>query len=153
MGQQQLLLLVLGAIVVGLAVIVGIYAFSRNQAKANADAMVNEALRIASDVQAWAIKPGMAGGRKDNETLAQVTFDKIGYPNSGGVYPSLEGDYRLETTLGTGCDTPYVPSQSTPLIYINGSNANTDNTICIAIAGMEADDIGTSVTYGSGIVP
>ena len=69
MGQQQLLLLILGVIVVGLAVIVGIYAFSRNQIKANADAMVVDALRIASDIQTWSIKPGMAGGRLDNETI------------------------------------------------------------------------------------
>ena len=39
MGQQQLLLLVLGIVIVGLAVVVGIQAFSENQRKANADAM------------------------------------------------------------------------------------------------------------------
>ena len=153
MGQQQLLLLVLGAITVGLAVIVGIYAFSRNQTKANADAMVNVALRIAADVQTWSLKPGMVGGRKDAETLVHVTFDKIGIPNSGGVYFGLEGDFSLSTTLGSGCDTPVVPSQSTPLIYINGTNANTGNNICVAIAGSEANDIGTSTTYGGGIIP
>ncbi len=153
MGQQQLLLLILGVIVVGLAIVVGINAFTNNYVKANADAMVNEALRIAADVQAWGIKPGMAGGRRDSETLAHVTFDRIGYPNSGGTYPGLDGDFTLETALGTGCDAPYVPSESTPLIYVNAANADTGNTICVAIAGNEADDIGTSVQYGSGIVP
>ena len=49
MGQQQLLLLVLGIVIVGLAVVVGIQAFSENQKKSNADALVNDAIRIASD--------------------------------------------------------------------------------------------------------
>ena len=35
MGQQQLLLLVLGIVIVGLAVVVGIQAFGENQKKAN----------------------------------------------------------------------------------------------------------------------
>jgi Tfp pilus assembly ATPase PilU len=35
MGQQQLLLLVLGIVIVGLAVVVGIQAFSENQKQAN----------------------------------------------------------------------------------------------------------------------
>ncbi len=153
MGQQQLLLLVLCVITVGLAVIVGIYAFSRNQTKANADAMVNEALRIAADVQAWTIKPSTVGGRLDNETLAHVTFDKIGYPNSGGGYQGIDGDFTLSTTLGAGCDTPHVPSQSTPLIYVNVTNSDTGNNICVAIAGSEGNDIGTDATYGNGVVP
>ena len=58
MGQQQLLLLVLGIVIVGLAVVVGIQAFGENQKKANTDAVVNDAIRIASDAQAWALKPG-----------------------------------------------------------------------------------------------
>ena len=52
MGQQQLLLLVLGIVIVGLAVVVGIQAFSENQQKANLDAMINDGVRIASDLQA-----------------------------------------------------------------------------------------------------
>ena len=62
MGQQQLLLLVLGIVIVGLAVVVGISAFSENRIKASADALVTDGLRIASDVQAWALKPDQLGG-------------------------------------------------------------------------------------------
>ena len=51
MGQQQLLLLVLGIVIVGLAVVVGIQAFSENQKQANADQMVNDAIRIAFSSQ------------------------------------------------------------------------------------------------------
>ena len=62
MGQQQLLLLVLGIVIVGLAVVVGIQAFGENQKKSNQDAMVNDGIRIASDAQAWALKPEAFGG-------------------------------------------------------------------------------------------
>ena len=62
MGQQQLLLLVLGIVIVGLAVVVGIQAFGENQRKSSADAMINDGVRIASDTQAWSLKPTAFGG-------------------------------------------------------------------------------------------
>ena len=67
MGQQQLLLLVLGIVIVGLAVVVGINAFSENRIKSNADALVTDGLRIASDMQAWALKPTQLGGGNDGD--------------------------------------------------------------------------------------
>ena len=63
MGQQQLLLLVLGIVIVGIAVVAGIQAFSEGKQKAEQDAAVSDAMRIISDVQAWKLKPGAFGGR------------------------------------------------------------------------------------------
>ncbi len=146
MGQQQLLI-----IIVGLALLFGITLFGINNIKANADAIVNEALRIASDVQVWAVKPGMVGGRTSGATIANVTFTDIGYTNSGGTYLSVNGDFTLSTSLGSSCDAPVIPSGKSALIYINATNANTGNNICVAIAGTEAADIGTDAKYGSGI--
>src|SRR5690554_5459445 len=51
MGQQQLLLLVLGIVIVGLAVVVGIQAFGENQKKANSDAPANAGVRSAPTPQ------------------------------------------------------------------------------------------------------
>ncbi len=148
MGQQQLLLLVLGIVIVGLAVVVGINAFSENRIKSNADACVTDALRVASDVQAWALKPGQFGGMLASETLADATFDKIGYPNSGGTYSNVNGDFTLSTT--NACSTaPTIPSGGAPQIFVNVNNADTGNDVCIGIAGTSADDIGTVVEYGS----
>lgn len=62
MGQQQLLLVVLGIVIVGLAVVVGIQAFSVNQKKANADALVLTGMRIATDVQVWLRTSTLLGG-------------------------------------------------------------------------------------------
>ncbi len=151
MGQQQLLLLVLGIIIVGLATVYGITMFDLNHTKSNADVMINEALRMATDIQAWAVKPSMIGGRVGGETIADVTFTDVGYPNSSGTYTSPNGDFVLSTSLGSGCDTPVIPSGKPVLIYINATNADTGNNICVAIAGTEAVDIGTDAKYGSGI--
>ena len=52
MGQQQLLLLVLGIVIVGIAVVAGITAFSEGKDKADRDAAAADAMRIVSDVQA-----------------------------------------------------------------------------------------------------
>ena len=82
MGQQQLLLLVLGVVIVGLAVVVGINAFSQNQIRSNADALVNDGLRIASDLQAYALKPdqfGGGGGWRDNVTTVELRWYRFGY--------------------------------------------------------------------------
>ncbi len=153
MGQQQLLFLVLGIIIVGLAFVFAITLFDINNTKSNADAMVNEAFRMVTDIQAWAVKPSMVGGRTSGETIADVTFTDIGYPNSGGSYHSPNGDFTLSTSLGSSCDTPVIPSGKTALIYINATNADTGNNICVAIAGTVAADVGTDAKYGSGITP
>ena len=88
MGQQQLLLLVLGIVIVGLAVVAGINAFESNQEKSAEDAMVQEAFRIATDAKAWYRKPeafGGGGGDSDgNVSLSDFTFDKI---NANGSNP------------------------------------------------------------------
>lgn len=48
MGQQQLLLLVLAAIIVGVGVIVGINMFGSNAEEANRDAMLQDCLAIGA---------------------------------------------------------------------------------------------------------
>lgn len=145
MGQQQLLLLVLGIVIVGLAVVVGINAFGENDKKSNADAMVTDALRIASDCQAWDLKPGQFGGSTDTETLADCSFDDIGYPASNSTYTNVNGDYTLVTSA-SGC-TPTPPSNGTVLIIVQGLNAERENQVCVGVAGTRADDIGTDINY------
>ena len=146
MGQQQLLLLVLDIVIVGLAVVVGINAFGENDKKANADAMVTDALRIASDAQAWDLKPGQFGGSLDTQTLADVTFDLVGYPNSGGTYSNVNGDFTFEGS--NACATaPTIPSGNAALVFVHGRNDDRDNDVCVAIAGTRATDLGTVIDY------
>ncbi|MBL1212637.1 MAG: hypothetical protein HND52_04645 [Ignavibacteriae bacterium] len=66
MGQQQLLLIVLGIIVVGIAVILGITLFKTSAVEAKRDNMINEAFNLASMAQQYYQRPRslLGGGRK-----------------------------------------------------------------------------------------
>lgn len=137
MGQQQLLLLVLGIVIVGLAVVVGIQAFSENQKKANADAMVMDGLRIASDTQAWMLKPVAFGG--GGNVLANwngLEFSDLGYEeNASSKYVNLNGTYTL---TGSATDVKIQGESAT------GSSGD-NNLICVVITGTRPTDISTTI--------
>lgn len=137
MGQQQLLLLVLGIVIVGLAVVVGIQAFGENQKKANSDAITNDVIRIASDAQAWNLKPTAFGG--GNGTFTGVTLERLGYTVTGTGdamnYNNLNGDYRI-TAVAAGS------------ITIEGCNADPSrrNRVQATVSGTSPNNINTTVT-------
>jgi len=62
MGQQQLLLIVLGVIVVGIAVVVGINLFNANAEEANKDGIVSDATNLGAMSQQYYKKPNSMGG-------------------------------------------------------------------------------------------
>ncbi len=63
MGQQQLLLIVLGVIVVGIAVVVGINLFNANAVASNRDAVISDLNNLGAMAQQYYKKPAsMAGG-------------------------------------------------------------------------------------------
>ncbi len=107
MGQQQLLLLVLGIVIVGIAVVAGIQAFSEGKTKATSDAAVSDATRIISDLQAWYLKPvAFGGGGEDTTKWANVKFSSIGIDpaNDGGAvsteYETVNGCFGLTAISG-----------------------------------------------------
>ena len=85
MGQQQLLLLVLGIILVGLAVIVGISAFNENQRKFRQDQTINLMVDLASKAQIWKMtSETMGGGSGSNDDdFSDFTLDAIGLQATG----------------------------------------------------------------------
>ncbi|HEX8385628.1 MAG TPA: hypothetical protein VF576_05570 [Rubricoccaceae bacterium] len=148
MGQQQLLLLVLGIVIVGLAVVVGIQAFGENQKKANSDAITNDVIRIASDAQAWALKPQAFGG--GNGVFTGVTLAKLGYTvSTAGAYTNLNAaptaanannGYKLSTVTAP---TTAVPTGS---FTITGCNADRTNQVVATVSGTGPTDISTTVS-------
>ncbi|HED07098.1 MAG TPA: hypothetical protein ENI57_03175 [Ignavibacteria bacterium] len=63
MGQQQLLLIVLGVIIVGIAVVVGINLFNANAISANRDGVISDLNNLGTMAQQYYKKPtSMAGG-------------------------------------------------------------------------------------------
>ena len=125
MGQQQLLLLVLATVIVGIATVVGIQAFSQNNVKSNADAMLNDAVRIASDAQAWAQKGSPFGGPESYADFTELTtLNQLGYQTDGpnGGYETLNGECVLENAA-----SPVI--RCTNATLNNEVTATIDNTV------------------------
>ncbi len=62
MGQQQLLLIVLGVIIVGIAVVVGINLFNASAEESAKDSIVSEATNLGAMAQQYYKKPTSMGG-------------------------------------------------------------------------------------------
>jgi hypothetical protein len=62
MGQQQLLLIILGVIIVGIAIAVGLQLFQSGSVGANQDAIINDIMNVAAHAQQYMIRPTSMGG-------------------------------------------------------------------------------------------
>lgn len=144
MGQQQLILLVLATIIVGLAIVVGIRAFTENSVKSNSDALMQDAVRIANDAQAWKQKPGPFGGQEqftgqavanDVDDFTGAFFPRLGYNatagDATGIYTNLNGDFRL---------TPAATN-----LLIEGVSLKFGNEIQVTVTGLADSTIAGNV--------
>ena len=114
MGQQQLLLIILGVIVVGIAVAVGITMFSDNAISANRDALTNDLVNLGSRAQQYYRRPTSLGGGGNNFSslsfITQLTNKpsnangtySLTTPGSGSVGPILVGVGTETGNDGTG---------------------------------------------------
>jgi len=62
MGQQQLLLIVLGVIIVGIAVVVGINVFTAQSEESTKDAIISDCTTLGAMAQQYFRKPTAMGG-------------------------------------------------------------------------------------------
>ncbi len=62
MGQQQLLLIILGVIIVGIAIAVGLSLFSAQSIQSNRDAIINDLNNLAAQAYQHRIRPASMGG-------------------------------------------------------------------------------------------
>lgn len=105
MGQQQLLLLILSAIIVGLAIVTGINMFGENAVQANKDAVMQDMLTIASRAQGWYRRPAQLGG--GGRSFNGVSVDTLDFAGTNGngtftIASAAGGDSALIT--GTGVE-------------------------------------------------
>ena len=101
MGQQQLLLIVLGVIIVGIAVVVGINVFTASSSQSNQDAVIADLTNLASLAQQHYRKPAALGGGGNSFSNA-----------NGGTAWTIPSS--LDTT-GNGTYTPQVQDQQVTL--------------------------------------
>jgi len=105
MGQQQLLLLVLSALIVGAGVVVGINMFGENAAQANQDAVTQDCLMLATRASAYYRRPAAMGG--GGRSFSGIALADLNYesPNQNGSY-TISGSSGTCTVTGTGTEDP-----------------------------------------------
>jgi hypothetical protein len=133
MGQQQLLLLVLSTVIVGLATVAGIQAFSENQAQASQDALVQRGTSIASDIQGLAGKPSQMGGvdlSSSGSASASGIVDKLGYETESGSDTKV----TAEGAGGGASCTIGEPSSGSLTITCSSGNAPQDVKVTVTPA-------------------
>ncbi|MDZ7660303.1 hypothetical protein [Fodinibius sp.] len=144
MGQQQLLLVILVTIIVGIATVVAINTFSSAADSANVDAARQDALSIAAAAQQYYMKPAALGG--GNQDFTGMTFQDI-----GGVPVEMENPTGTPTqahnqngtyVLGGGSTSSIVLTVYPSSCYAAGNsapNASCENTNDVLTATIEAN--------------
>ena len=129
MGQQQLLLIILGVIVVGIAIAVGVAQFGASSTQANKDGVTSALVNIAANAYQFKIRPSSMGGGSG------------AYDNSRGASPN----YSIPSKMAADDNGTYVlGTVAAQSIQIKGTS--TINTAWVATC--TSDDTGrTSITY------
>ncbi len=100
MGQQQLLLVVLGVIVVSIAVAVGITMFSESAAASNRDAVIGDLQHLAQSAQQFYRRPTFMGGGGDSFDLLTTSAMSL----LTGKPTDANGSFSIEVA-GAGSGT------------------------------------------------
>ena len=101
MGQQQLLLIVLGVIIVGIAIAVGISMFKSSAVDANRSAVASDLANLASKAQRYYRTPvELGGGGNSFANFALGPLDTANANGRYGVEVSSTGDSVIIHALG-----------------------------------------------------
>ena len=122
MGQQQLLLIVLGVIIVGIAVVVGINLFNANAEESTKDTLVSEGTNLGAMAQQYFKKPVALGGGGNS-------FVGFGLAPSAGTPGQLLPANLLDTPAAIWA----VGARSPPQIVITGDPKLTDYTWTVSV--------------------
>lgn len=142
MGQQQLLLLIFGVVIVGLAIVAGVDSFTEGRIKTQREAAMSEALRITSHIQDWKTRPlafGGGGSGTGEQNFEGLTLQAIGLSTLGadGPHVTTHGCFVLDGTTTGATISVYRDTTS--------SVCDTDTGIAtVTITGISPQDIAWS---------
>lgn len=88
MGQQQLLLVLLAIIIVGVAIVMGLSMYVENARAANQDEVRDALLTVAARAQGWYRRPAQLGGGA--RSFVKINWVRIGFDPS-----TTSGNYSL----------------------------------------------------------
>src|SRR5690554_3816759 len=103
MGQQQLLLVILVTIIVGIATVVAINTFGSAADSANVDAVRQDLASIAASAQGYYMKPGMLGG--GDRKFTGITFNNIAFAGNITSNTTAENENGTYTISDVGEQT------------------------------------------------
>ena len=104
MGQQQLLLIILGVIIVGIAIAVGLSLFSAQSIQSNRDAIINDMNNLAAQAYQFRIRPtSMGGGQGDYTAFSIPTKMRT---NENAVYTTPTVTQTDVTFLAVSAQNP-----------------------------------------------
>jgi len=97
MGQQQLLLIILGVIIVGIAVAVGITMFQDNAVDQNRSAVISDLTTLAAKGQQYYAKPTTLGGGGNSFVGLTADAPGLGLLASTAFTDNANGTYTIKT--------------------------------------------------------
>ncbi len=111
MGQQQLLLIILGVIIVGIAIAVGLSLFSAQSIQSNKDAIINDLNNIAAQAYQFRVRPSSMGGGQ-------------------GTYTG----FTIPSKMATNENATYVATAAANSVTVVATSvANTTNTVTAVV--------------------
>ncbi len=138
MGQQQLLLIVLGVIIVGIAIAVGISMFKSNAQSSNRDQVINDLNNLAAKAQQYYRKPtSMAGG---GQSFGSNSTTIPGFALSPTDTNDANGSYFVAQTFGFTPNTWAAP----PTTHEIAASSGKVDSIYIVGVGTEIGNNGTN---------
>lgn len=133
------MVIVMAVVVAMASVAMGLQAFQEGQRKANLDAMMDDAVVIAGDIQAWRIQPAPLGGGKGE--------DLDGFSLTSIKYETTADD---EYTTQNGTFTAYVTDD---VLIVQGDNTQYDGRVLVTINGQGSSCMRTNITDTSDNTP
>ena len=134
MGQQQLLLIVLSVIIVGIAVVVGINMFNDQAASSNLDAVTADLVNLASRAQQHFRRPTAMGGGGGSFALLTGNAAGLAYLTT---QPSNENGAYTISSAGT--------ATTVSIEGIGTEDGDGDGDACQATVQVWSDSIAVTV--------
>jgi len=103
MGQQQLLLIILGVIVVGIAILVGLSMAHAHRVQTYKDAMINDLSNIAADALAYKTRTATMGGGFGGFNGYTIP---VKYASNGNGTYTVAASQNSVTVVGTSSIDP-----------------------------------------------
>jgi hypothetical protein len=126
MGQQQLLLIVLGVIIVGIAVVVGINVFTAQSEESSKDAIVSDCTNLGAMAQQYFRKPTAMGGGSNTFT-----------------------GYSIPTQLVTTANGTYAAAVTATSVVITGSPLSSTGYTWTIVTTVSSTTVVSVFTAGS----